>query len=147
MAIRILLADDNDQYRAVIRQFLGEEAPDLQVVGEAADGTAAMGQAQVLKPDVVSMDVKMPNVEGVEATYRILSLVPPLKVLALSLYREPALIEAMIDAGAMGYVSKEDAFEDLIPAIRAVVAGKTFFSASLPPPFGMGEDPDGDPDD
>jgi DNA-binding NarL/FixJ family response regulator len=64
-----------------------------------------------------------------------------------SLHRQPKLIEAMVDAGASGYVSKEDAYEDLIPAIRAVAAGENYFSESLPPPFGIGEyDPDDDPD-
>lgn len=147
MGIRILLVDDTDDFRIVIRQFLGEKAPDVQVVGEASDGNAAIQQAQALKPDIVSMDVKMPNLDGVEATSRILKLVPSVKVLALSLHRRVELIQAMIDAGVSGYVLKDDAYEELIPAIHAVAAGEKYFSTDLPPPFGIGEPPCGDPDD
>jgi DNA-binding NarL/FixJ family response regulator len=148
MTLHILLVDDSEQFRTVVGQFLsGEEAPDMQVVGEASDANTAIQQAQALEPDVVAIDVKMPNTDGIEATSRILKLVPSVKVLALSLHVQAELIQAMIDAGASGYVSKEDAYEELLPAIRAVAAGENYFSASLPPPFGAGEDPDGIADD
>ena len=85
-------------------------------MGYVGDGNAAIQQAQALKPDVISMHVKMPNVDGVEAISRILNLVPTVKVLALSLHRHVELIQSMIDAGASGYVLKDDAYEELIPA-------------------------------
>ena len=147
MAIRILLVDDSDDFRTVVRQLFSEKAPDIQVVGEASDGNAAIQQAQALKPDVITMDVKMPSMDGVDATSRILKLVPSMKVLALSLHRRVKLIQSMIDAGAMGYISKDDSYEELIPAIRAVAAGENYFSEDLPPPFGVGAPPCGDPDD
>ena len=148
MAIRILLVDDSDQFRTLVSELLNERAPDMQVVGEASDGNAAIQLAQALKPDLVSMDVKMPKTDGVTATSRIVALIPSVKVLALSLHRRPDRIQAMIDAGASGYVSKEDAYEELLPAIRAVAEGENYFSESLPPPFGTGDgDDDGDPDD
>ncbi len=144
MAIRILLVDDSDDFRIVVRQFLGESAPDVQVVGDAGDGNTAIQQAQALKPDVVSMDVKIPNTDGVVATSRIVALIPSVKVLALSLHRQAKLVQAMIDAGVSGFVSKNDAYEELILAIRAVAAGENYFSISLPPPFGVGEPSDED---
>ena len=116
MAIRILLVDDSDDFRTVVRELFSEKAPDIQVVGDATDGNTAIQQAQALKPDVISMDVKMPNMDGVEATSRILALLPSVKVFTLSLHRRVKLIQSMIDAGASGYVLKDDAYEELIPA-------------------------------
>ena len=142
MAIRILLVDDSDDFRAVVRGFL-QKQPDLEVVGEAIDGGSAIQQAQVLKPDVVSMDVEMPAMGGVEATKQIVSSLSSTNILALSLYNDVSRIQSMIEAGAIGYVLKDDAYEELIPAIRAVAAGKNYFSVGLQRPFGSGEDPDG----
>jgi len=146
MTLRILLADDSDQFRVAVRNLLQQE-PDLEVVDEAGDGNAAVQQAQALKPDVVLMDVKMPNGNGVEATRQIVSLLSSAKVLGLSLHAEVPYVQSMVDAGASGFVTKVDAFEDLVIAIRVVAAGETYFSMALPPPFGTGEDPDGIPDD
>lgn len=139
MTLRILLADDSDQFRAAVRNLLQQE-PDLQMVGEASDGTAAIQQAQALLPDVVLMDMKMPNENGVEATRQIVSLVSSAKVLGLSLHTEVSDVHSMVDAGASGFVSKVDAFEDLVKAIRFVEAGEPYFSPALPPPFGIGEE-------
>ncbi len=146
MTIRILLADDSNDFRAVVRGLLQQES-DLEVVAEATDGDSAVEQARAFEPDVVSMDLEMPAKGGIEATKQIVSLISSTNILALSLYRGVSRIQSIIDAGARGYVLKDDAYEELIPAIRAVAAGKKYFSAGLQPPFGTGEDPDGSSDD
>jgi DNA-binding NarL/FixJ family response regulator len=146
MTIRILLADDSDDFRAVVRGLLQQES-DLEVVAEAADGDSAVEQARAFKPDVVSMDLEMPAMGGIEATKQIVSSLSSTNILALSLYKDVSRIQSMIDAGATGYVLKDDAYEELIPAIRAVASGENYFSAGLPPPFGTGEDPEGDFDE
>jgi len=146
MPIRILLADDNELYRAAIRQFLGQDA-NLQIVVDVGDGEIAIREALALQPDVAMLDVEMPIVGGIEATNAVVSNVPASKVLGVSLFSRRSLIQGMIEAGAKGYVMKEDAVDELIPAVYAVAAGGTYFSKSLPPPWGTGQDPDGDPGD
>jgi DNA-binding NarL/FixJ family response regulator len=146
MTIRILLADDSEVFRNVVRGLLQREA-DLEVVVEAADGKSAVEQARVLEPDVVAMDLEMPVMSGIEATKQIVASTSSTNILGLSLFKDAARIQSMMDAGAKGYVLKDDAYEELIPAMRAVAAGKTYFSTGLQPPFGTGEDPDGSLDD
>lgn len=146
MTIQILLADDSDDFRTVVRGLL-QQASDLEVVAEAADGDSAVEQALAFEPDVVSMDLEMPAMGGIEATKQVVSLISSTNVLALSLHKDVSRIQSMIDAGARGYVLKDDAYDELIPAIRAVAGGKKYFSAGLQPPFGTGEDINGSPDD
>ena len=138
MPTTILLADDHPVFRQRVRAFLDQD-PELRVVGEAEDGQAAVIRAQELmlqenSPDtvlVVLMDVMMPNLNGVEATRQILSGAPAIKILALSLHTERQWVEAMVKAGASGYVLKDDPFSDLVQAIRKVAAGETYFSSGL----------------
>jgi len=146
MTIRILLADDNEEFRTVVRELL-QQQPDLEVVAEAGDGGSVVEQARAIEHDVVSMDLEMPAMGGIEATKQIVSLISSTNILALSLYKDVSRIQSMIDAGASGYVLKDDAYEELIPAIRAVAAGQNYFSAGLPPPFGTGDDQEEDLDD
>ena len=130
MTIRILLAHDSQQYRAVLRTMLDRQS-DVQVVAEAGDGHAAMKEAVAQSPDLVLMDVGMPQMDGVTVTRLILALQPGVRVLALSLHSEPQIVQAMVEAGARGYVLKEDPFPELLRAIREVAAGGTYFSSAL----------------
>jgi DNA-binding NarL/FixJ family response regulator len=133
MTIRILLADDSRQYRSVIRMMLERQA-DIQVVAEVEDGIAVVKAAAAHIPDLVLMDIGMPQLDGIGATRRILAQQPDARVLALSLHPEAQFVQTMIDAGARGYVLKEDPFPELLRAIREVAAGGTYFSSALLPP-------------
>ena len=129
MAIRILLADDNVAYRHTLKGLL-DQAPDLQVVAEAGDGEAALRVASDLIPDIVVMDVVMPGVNGIEATRRVAAL-PSVRVLALSMHTDPAIVEGMMEAGAGGYAVKDSEAAELIRAVRLVAAGGTYLSPGL----------------
>jgi len=135
MAITIVLADDSRAYREHLWNKLDQE-PDMTVVAEAEDGQAAVQTVQNLArqnqaPDLVTMDVTMPHLNGLEATRQILSSHPSVKVLALSIHDNHQFVEAMVQAGASGYALKNDTFHDLTRAIRAVAAGQTYFSPGL----------------
>jgi len=121
-SIRILLAEDHVVVRESIRQFLNRES-DLEVVGEAGDGEEAVRLAAKLKPDIVLMDVAMPNVNGIEATKRIKALCPGTAVLALSAYDYDQYIFALLEAGTAGYLLKDVSGQELVDAIRAVRRG------------------------
>ncbi len=128
--IRILLVDD----QKITREGLGallDQYPDLHVVGEAASGAEAVRLAQELQPDVVVMDVAMPEMSGIEATRRIVSTLPQAKIVALSMHADGQYILEMLRAGASGYLLKDCAQEDLAQAIRAVNAKLTFFSPGI----------------
>ncbi len=148
MPTTILLADDHQAYRQRVRALLDQD-PDLSVVGEAEDGQAAVDLVQDLLRQghasdvilVVVMDVVMPKLNGMEATRRILSGAPAVKILALSLHAERQWVEAMVTAGASGYALKDDPFAELVRGIRAVAAGQSYFSAQLRLP---GHDAPGD---
>ena len=96
-------------------------------MGEADDGREAIRLAHDLTPDIVVMDIVMPNVNGIEATRQIVSSLPSIKVIALSIYAEDQFVDAMQDAGAVGYVLKQNAFTELPIAIRTVLEGGTYF--------------------
>ena len=130
MSISVLLADDHKMMRDALRTVLRGES-DLQVVGEAEDGTAAVRLAARLAPRVVVMDQSMPGLKGVEATRQITANDPRVKVLVLSACSDAALVRECLEAGAAGCVPKEEAFEELAAAVRAVAAGKVYLSPKL----------------
>ncbi len=116
-SIRLLLADDSMDYRQDLRLRLDKEEG-IQVVAEAADGRQAVELAGEERPDVVTMDLEMPVMDGIEATREIRSRWPEVQVVALTIYDRPAFREAMAEAGASGYVVKEGEIGELVAAIR-----------------------------
>jgi DNA-binding NarL/FixJ family response regulator len=128
--IRILVADDHPVVRgglvALLRTIDG-----IDVVGEAADGAAAVREAQLSRPDVVLMDVRMPDLDGVEATRRIRAAVPSTRVLMLTMYDDDATVFTAMQAGAQGYLLKEAEQEEIVRAVRAVVAGDAIFGPGV----------------
>jgi DNA-binding NarL/FixJ family response regulator len=130
MGTTILLADDHRIMREGLRAII-ELQPQFQVVGEAANGRQAVSMAAQLCPDVVVMDIGMPDLNGVEATRRIRSADAKVKVLALSTYTDKQYVLAMLDAGACGYVLKAAASEELLRALRAVSANQKYLSSEV----------------
>jgi two-component system response regulator NreC len=128
--IRILLADDHKMVRQGFRLIL-ESQDDMEVVGETGNGREAVELAKSLKPDVVVMDVTMPELNGIEATRRIREILPCIKVLALSVHRDSVYVREIVRAGAEGYLLKESADTDLLAAVRIVVDGNTYLSPEV----------------
>lgn len=127
--IRILLADDHTVMRRGLRLLL--ESQGFSVVAEASDGRQAVEQAELTKPDVVVLDITMPNLGGIEAAQRIASLLPHTSIIFLSMHSDEGYVLRALKAGAKGYLLKDSAEGDLIEAIKAVSQGKTFFSAEI----------------
>ena len=130
MSIRILLADDHGIIRQGLCSLL-EKQPDMEVVGEAEDGQKALELVRQLVPDIVIMDVTMPNLNGAAATRQITKEFPQVKVLALSIHSNKRFVADMLGAGAAGYIPKECLLEELIGAIRTITAGNVYFSSKI----------------
>lgn len=128
--LRILLADDHKVVRDGLRLLIDGQR-DMRVVGEAGNGKEALRQARDLKPDVVVMDLSMPELNGLQATERLKAERPEVKVVALTLHEDPNYLLQLCKAGALGYVLKRSAGDDLICAIRTVAAGGTHFDPTL----------------
>ena len=128
--IRLVLADDHNVMRRGLRLLL-ESQPGLLVVGEAADGRQAVEQAILLKPDVVVLDIAMPNMSGTEAAQRIREALPATAVVILSMHSDESYVLRALKAGAKAYLLKDSAEGDLVDAIRAVSEGKAFFSPEI----------------
>ena len=130
MSIRIIIADDHQILRQGLKTLL-EKEPDMEVVAEAEDGRKTVIMVQELTPDVVIMDVNMPDLNGIEATRQILADYPEMKVIALSMHADRRFVINMLKAGAHGYLLKDCAFEELAQAIRLVIANKTYLSPGV----------------
>jgi DNA-binding NarL/FixJ family response regulator len=128
--VKILLVDDHHMVRAGLRALFQNES-DIEVVGEAADGRSALAMVRDLSPDVVVMDLCMPNLNGIDAARQILSLKPATKVIGLSAMREERTIAELLRAGGVGFIAKESAFEDLVTAVRTVIRGHVYFSPDV----------------
>jgi DNA-binding NarL/FixJ family response regulator len=128
--IRILLADDHVVMRSGLRLLL-ERQPNLEVVGEAADGQEAVRLAAAEKPEVVIMDIAMPHLNGVEATRQIVTRNPEMAVVILSMHSDESYVLRSLKAGARAYLLKDSAEADLIAAIHAIQEGKSFFSPGV----------------
>ncbi|HEV1286997.1 MAG TPA: response regulator transcription factor [Bryobacteraceae bacterium] len=128
--IKILLADDHALVRHGFRMILAAQ-PDMEIAGEAGNGRDAVELAQKLKPDVVVMDVAMPELNGIEATRRIIELAPRARVLALSMHKDAVYVREILRAGARGYLLKDSADADLIAAVRAVAKGEGYLSPGV----------------
>ncbi len=128
--INVLLADDHTIVRQGIRSLLATE-PDIEVVGEAENGRQAVQMAKSLSPDIVMMDIAMPQLNGLEATRQIVKEGVPTKVLVLSSYSDDEYVHQLTEAGATGYLIKQTAANDLIKAIREAYKGNAFFSPSI----------------
>jgi DNA-binding NarL/FixJ family response regulator len=130
MSIKILLADDHKITRQGLRSLLDKEA-DMQVVAEAEEGRSAVRLVRELLPDMVIMDVTMPDLNGMEAARQIVDAFPDVKIIALSMHSDALFVTEMLRSGASGYLLKDCAFEELVRAIRTVTAGKTYLSPSI----------------
>jgi len=128
--IRVLLADDHTLVRQGFRRIL-EDDPRIEVVGEASTGLSALEQCKERKPDVVVMDVSMPDLGGLEATAEILKARPETKVLILSMYSNEAYVRKAFETGAKGYMLKDAIEMDLTRAVSALAAGEAFMSPSI----------------
>jgi len=128
--IRILLADDHAMVRQGFRMILSAQ-PDMEIVGEAGNGREAVEQAERLQPDLVVMDVAMPELNGIEATRRIAASAPRARVLALSMYKDSVYVREILRAGARGFLLKDAIDRDLLAAVRAVASGEGYLSPAV----------------
>jgi NarL family two-component system response regulator LiaR len=128
--IRVLLTDDHAIVRKGVRALLTTE-PDIQVVGEACNGIEAVDQAQALRPDVILMDLVMPELDGIEATHHILAKLPGARILVLTSFAADEKVFPAIKAGALGYLLKDSGPEELVEAIRQVYRGEPSLEPSI----------------
>ena len=150
----ILIVDDHPMLRKGLRSLLDDES-DMRVVGEAGDGRVAIERVRELSPDVVIMDITMPDIDGIAATRHIVTHFPGTRVVALSIHSGNRFVENMLRAGAAGYILKESVPEEMIDGIRTVMRGDVYLSAAItgtvvaalvssPPGTRSGEDTDGE---
>ncbi|MCX7004112.1 MAG: response regulator transcription factor [bacterium] len=128
--IRVLLADDHSLMREGLRSLF-DGRDDMAVIADAANGRTAVALALKHKPEVIIMDVSMPDLNGIEATTQILKKLPGAKIIALSIHRDPRFVAGMYKAGAMGYVLKDNVFKELLRAVKMVVAGQRYICPDL----------------
>ncbi|MFM8393144.1 MAG: response regulator [Acidobacteriota bacterium] len=126
----VLLVDDHAVVRQGFRMIISAE-PDFEVIGEASNGREAVSAAELLQPDIVLMDVSMPELNGIEATRRIVTIAPRTRILALSMHRDSVYVREILRAGASGYLLKEAGDHDLLTAIRAIAQGQGYLSPAV----------------
>jgi two-component system response regulator NreC len=127
---KILLADDHVLVRQGFKMILSAQ-PDLQIVGEAGNGREVLELAEKLQPDLVIMDVTMPELNGIEATRRLADVAPRARVLALSMHKDAVYVREILRAGARGYLLKDSADSDLIAAVRSIAKGEAWLSPAV----------------
>lgn len=130
MAITVILADDHKIVREGIRILL-QKYPEIEVIGETEDGRSTVEMARELAPDVVVMDIAMPDMNGIEATRRITEERPGVKVVALSMHSDKRFVSEMLKAGASAYLLKHSAFEELVTAVMTVVENRMYLSPAV----------------
>ena len=130
MAIRVILADDHTILRAGLKSLL-QGSLDVEVIAEADNGRDTVARTRELKPDIVVMDVAMPDMNGVDATRKIAQLAPRVRVLALSSHNDGAFVKGMLEAGARGYLLKDAATDELLVALDSVHRGRIYVSPSV----------------
>ena len=125
---QVLLAEDHASVAEVLKRILNDE---FDVVGAVADGVALIDAADRLKPDVIVADISMPRLDGLSALIKMKKKQPAVKVVLITMYDEPSVARVALDAGALGFVMKHSAATDLIPAVKAALAGETYLSSVL----------------
>lgn len=138
MTIRILIVDDHAGIRRSLRQYL-EDKEDFTVVGEAVNGRDGVAKAEELLPDVILMDVSMPEMDGADATRLISERLPQVKVLMLSIYNSSDHCIRAVNAGARGYILKELAAEEAVTGIRTIMSGQRYFGSGVSAPVELRE--------
>ncbi|MCB1725434.1 MAG: response regulator transcription factor [Chromatiaceae bacterium] len=127
MKTRIMIVDDHKIVREGLRRLIEDDGA-FEVVGEAGNGREGIRLARQLQPQIVIMDVAMSELNGIEATRQLLTVQPEVRVLALSMHSDSRFVKQMLEAGALGYLLKDDAFEEIVTALRALVAGRMYVS-------------------
>jgi len=128
--LRILLADDHKMVRKGLRLLVNEQS-DMEVIAEADNGREALILAQDLRPDVVVMDVSMPELNGLKATEQLKRLCPEIKILTLTRHTDDGYLQLLFQAGVSGYILKQSAADDLVRSLRAVAAGQTYLDPAV----------------
>jgi len=128
--LRILIAEDHISVREGFR-FIIESQTDMEVVGEADDGRAAIEMARQLKPDIVLMDISMPKLNGMKAAATLKRIAPDIKILTLTRHTDTAFLHELLQAGVSGYVLKQSASEEIIRALRAIANGKNYLDPAI----------------
>ena len=127
MTAKILLTDDHRMMREGLRSLISKQ-PGLEVVGEADNGRAAIQLARKLKPDLIIMDINMPDLNGIDAATQIIGEFPGIRIIGLSMFSDKRFVNGMLKAGVSGYLLKDCAFEELATAIKSVIAGQIYIS-------------------
>jgi two-component system, NarL family, response regulator NreC len=130
MTIKVLIADDHQLFREGLVNLISS-APDIEVIGEAKDGLEATKKAKKLRPDLILIDIGMPNMNGIEATKTIKRDDPGIKIIAVSMHSDRQFVKGVLEAGADGYLLKNCTYRQLIDAIQSVVSGKKYLSDDI----------------
>ena len=129
-SVRVLVVDDYEPFRRSVCSML-EQSPDFQIVGEASDGLEAVQKAEELNPDLIFLDIGLPELNGIEACHRMSRVVPAAKIIFVTQNNDAETLRAALSNGASGYVLKLDANNELLPAVEAVLQGDRFVSTRV----------------